>query len=143
MSNTDEFDYLIGMEYSELSELKELQYKSRVGLTKDDIETTSTSFVKGNNQIITSESVRIDTKSNQKVYKILDIIVLNGYYASCEGCLLSNKKNVTIKTFHPLGKTVSDSIIVAFEKNYSTGIFRSVDPNNYKLNPKSYPQKKD
>ena len=85
--------------------------------------------MKGANQIITSEIVRIDPELNQKVYKIQDVIVLNGYYVSCEGCLLSDKKNVTVKSFHPIGKINKDSIIIAFEKNNRTGKFRLVDFN--------------
>ena len=137
VSDTDEFDYLIGIEYSEVSELEELNYKTRAGIIKDSIETTSTNFVKGTKQIITSESVTIDPILNRKVYKILDVIVLNGYYASCEGCLLSNNKDVTVKSFHPIGKNNRESILSAFEKNYTTGKFRLVDPRNYKWNPKS------
>ncbi len=34
LSDTREFDYLIGIEYSDVSELNKLNYKSRVGLKK-------------------------------------------------------------------------------------------------------------
>lgn len=50
VSNTNEFDYLIGMEYSEVSELKELDYKTRTCWRKDEVEMTSTYFIKGVNQ---------------------------------------------------------------------------------------------
>ena len=134
VSNTNEFDYLIGMEYSEVSELKELDYKTRTGWRNDEVEMTSTNFIKGGNQIMTSETVRIDATSNSKVYKIHDIIVLNGFYASCEGCLLSNNKGITIKSFHPIGRKKKDSILLAFEKNNATGKFKPVDPSRYTWN---------
>ena len=136
ISDTNEFDYLIGMEYSDLSELNGLDFKTRVNL-KDNVETATTHFVKGRKQIITSESVRIDYKLNKKVHKILDIIVLNGDYSSCEGCLLSNIQDITVLSCHQTGKNNKESILLALEKDNNTGKLKLGDTSNYKWNPKS------
>lgn len=137
VSETNEFDYLIGMEYSEVSELDGLVYNTRMSMKKDDIETSSTNFTKGMYQIITSESVRHDPTSHKSVYKIQDVIILNGSYASCEGCLLSKVKDHTIKSIHPTGVKKRGSVLLAFEKNNLTGIYTQVDPSKYTWNQKT------
>lgn len=131
LSDTDEFDYLIGTEYSDVSELSELDFKTRTARIKDKVETSSTKFTKGPLQIVTSESVELDPVSNRKVYKIRDVIVLNGYYASCGGCLVADNKDITIRSFHTIGEKMSESILLAFEQNNSTGKFKQVDPAAY------------
>ncbi|NQU87819.1 MAG: hypothetical protein HQ541_18890 [Mariniphaga sp.] len=70
-----------------------------------------------------------------EVHKILDIVVLNGYYTTCESCLLSKKKNNEILTIYPLGTTNDDSVLVAFERNGKTGKYKKVNPDKLKRNP--------
>ncbi|UWX54797.1 hypothetical protein NYZ99_18735 [Maribacter litopenaei] len=136
ISDTDKFDYLIGMEYSDVSELNGLVYKSRAEVNKDGIETSSTNFTEGDYQIITSESVRIDPDSNQRVYKIQDIIVLDGYYYICSGCYISSKKDYSIKSFHPFGNVGKETALAAFEINKSTGKSMKVNPTGFAWNSK-------
>lgn len=137
ISDTDAFDYLIGIEYTDVSELEGLVYTTRTGRKKGDLETSSTNFTKGAYQIITSESVRHDPTSHKSVYKIQDVIVLNGSYSSCGGCLVSDKKDHTIKSIHPRGVKKKGSVLLAFEKNNLTGIYTQVDPSKYTWNQKT------
>lgn len=137
VADTDTFDYLIGVEYSDVSELDGLVYKTRTGMTKGDIETSSTNFTQGTYQIITSESVRHDATTHKKMYKIQDVIVLNGSYSLCEGCLVTEIKNSTIKSIHSKGKNQKETILLAFERNDLTGIYKQVDPNKYIWNKKA------
>lgn len=137
VSDTNAFDYLIGMEYSDVSELDGLVYQTRTGMTKGDMETSSTNFTQGTYQIITSESVRHDATTHKQMYKIQDVIVLHGSYSLCEGCLLANKKDSTIKSIHPKGKNKKETILLAFERNNLTGIYKQVDPSKYTWNKKT------
>lgn len=136
LSDTDEFDYLIGMEYSDVKELDNLIYQTRTSMIDAEKETSSTKFTKGSYQIITSEIVRYEPKTLRKLYKIQDIIILNGNYSSCEGCLVSEVKDRTIKSIHQKSEVKKESIVLAFEKNELTGIYTQVDPNNYVWNHK-------
>ncbi|WP_422859999.1 hypothetical protein ACOKFD_03560 [Flagellimonas sp. S174] len=138
IAKTAEFDYLIGTEYSDLSELSSLTYKGQTRRTdKDSRQTCSTTFVKGDYQIITSEIVTIDPKSFKTTHIIKDIIVLDGNYYGCEGCFISNKKDYTIKSFHPFNNVGKETALVVFEKNNETGKFKLSDFNKYKWNSNS------
>ena len=134
VSDTNEFEYLVGMEYSDVKELDNLVYQTRTSMIDAKKETSSTKFTKGTYQIITSEIVRYEPNSLKKIYTIQDIIVLNGTYATCEGCLISKVKDYTIKSVHQNGKVKKESVIIAFKKNDLTGIFTQVDPRAYEWN---------
>ncbi|WP_299769560.1 hypothetical protein [uncultured Dokdonia sp.] len=131
ISDTDEFEYLIGMEYTDVKELDTLVYQTRTSMIDANKETSSTNFTNGTYQIITSEIVRYEPETLKKIYKIQDIIVLNGSYYSCEGCLISEEKDITIKSIHQKSKVKKESILIAFEKNDLTGIYIQVDPSKY------------
>ena len=138
IAKTVEFDYLIGTEYTNTSELSNLTYKGRTGRTDTDLkQTCSTTFVKDNYQIITSEIVTTDPKSFKTTHIIKDIIVLNGLYFSCEGCFISNKKGYTIKSFHPFNNVGKETALVAFEKNYETGKLKLTNAKKFEWNNRS------
>lgn len=136
VADSKPFKYLIGMEYSKVSELGGFELKSRGSKTYPNGEKTcSANLVQGEKQIITSEITTLNKKSNLEVYKILDVIVLNGYFTTCGGCYLSKKKNNEILTIYPLDTTNNDTILVAFERNGKTGKYKKVNPVKLKLNP--------
>jgi len=134
-SDTNEFDYLIGVKYKDVSELVGLEFKTRTAMMKDDILTASTVFKKNNFQIFTSEVVNIDPESGQRVYWIKDIIILNGNFAHCGGCLVTKNPNIEIESFHPLKVKKKGSVLLAYEKNRTTGKFTLVNHKKYDWNP--------
>ncbi len=138
VADSKPFQYLIGRKYTKVSELGDFEFKSRSSRTFPDGEKIiSVNLIQGDKQIITSEKLIMDGTSNTEIYEIQDIIVLNGFYRICGGCLLSEKENVSIKSIHRFEKNEIDSFIVAFERNNKTGKYNQVvNPDKLKWNPK-------
>jgi hypothetical protein len=136
VADTKPFQYLIGMDYSEVSELGDFDSNSSSSITySNGDKSSSANLIQGGKQIITSEKSWLDKNTNKEIHKILDVIVLNGKYTTCGGCLLSKKKNNRIKSIYPFGTINDDSIIVAFEVNGNTGKFKKVIPDKLNRNP--------
>lgn len=136
ISDSKLFDYLIGKEYCEYSELSDFKIKSSSSISNPFSENTCiANLVIGDKQIITSEITKIDTITNKEVHLILDIIVLNGYFTICCGCLISKKKNKNVLSIYPLGYTNDDLVLVAFERNGKTGQYKKVNSNKLYRNP--------
>jgi len=138
LSTTTEFDFLIGKEYTDVSELGSFKFSTRTGSIKDEIEISSTCLYIDDKQIFTSEVVKTDKQSNVKTRIIKDIIVLKGKYYSCEGCLLSDQKNKTIKSIYLSKQTDTTTVLIAFERDDENGKYRQINPKNYKRNPNSF-----
>jgi hypothetical protein len=136
VADSKPFQYLIGMEYSEVSELGDFDSNSSSSTTyPNGDKSSSANLIQGGKQIITSEKSWLDKNTNKEIHKILDVIVLNGKYSICGGCLLSKNKNNRIKSIYPFGTINDDSILVAFEVNGKTGKFKKVNPEKLKRNP--------
>lgn len=128
---TDEFNHLIGKEFYDVSELGDFIETTSTSLSKSGIETRSARLISGAYTIYTSEIVSYSKDYGRKTRKILDLIVLQGYYSSCEGCL-SSSNNVTLKTIHPKGNDYTeDNIIVAFSRDNETGKYKKVNPKRF------------
>ena len=136
--DTHEFDYLIGKTYYDVSELGDFEATGRGSTSYPDGKTTgSTNLLTQEYQIMTSEIVEYDEKAHQNVYKIVDIIVLNGYYSSCVNCLSSTREGIRVKTIHPYGNLSEDSILLTFEIPEKTGKFKQVNPKRFTWNKNS------
>lgn len=136
VADSKPFQYLIGMEYSDVSELGDFDSNSSSSITfPNGDKLSSANFIQGAKQIITSEKSWLDKNTNKEIHKILDVIVLNGKYSTCGECLLPKKKNNRIKSIYPYGNDDDDSILVAYEVNGKTGKFKKVNPDKLKRNP--------
>lgn len=134
ISDSKEFDYLIGLEYEDERELNGLAFSGRSSMIKDEVETATTIFVKDDYQIITAEKVSTSSRTNQKKYLIQDVLIFKGFYSICGGCLVSKNSNIEIDSYHPVKMKKRDSIIFAFQRDRITGIFSQVDPKSYSWN---------
>ena len=137
VADSKPFQYLIGMEYAEVSELGafDSNSSSKTTFANGDI-ISSANLIKGDKQIITSEKSWLDKNTNKEIHKILDVIVLNGKYTTCGGCLLSKKKGNNIETIYPFGNIEDDLILLAFERNKKTGKYKQINPDKLERNPK-------
>ncbi len=136
LSNKSEYEYLIGLRYSNVRELEGFTYKSRLSMNRGNgIETSSTVLTIDKVQIYTSEIRKWDASIEKSQYEIVDIIVLNGEFASCEDCYISDLKNVTIKTFHNIDDLNKDTILLAYAKSYDTGLYEKISIQGLKRNP--------
>jgi len=137
VADSKPFQYLIGMEYSDYSELGNFTKHSRSSITYPNGEKISAAkLVQGDKQIITSETTTLDEQTNLEVHKIQDIVVLNGYYTTCEGCLLPKKKINIILSIYSFGVIDDNSLLIAFERNIKTGKYKRVNPDNLERNSK-------
>ena len=133
ISNTRDFNFLIGMEYSEVHELGDFKVKGQAWQTDSTGSKFGTSKLAFNDyMIIVSEQSINDEYSITDSRKILDLIVLNELCSSCTGCLKSNKQNTDILTIHPVDSVLSrETIIVAFMIDLKTGKFKQINPDKF------------
>ena len=136
ISDTKQFDYLIGKEYTNISELGDFESKSSGGqICPDGKKYFHTNLTYGDQQIITSEIFFKSANSTPENHKIYDIIVLNDRYSTCTGCLLSKNNKSYILTIHPYGIKDNAPILKAFRVSRKTGKFNQVNPKKFKINP--------
>ena len=132
----NDFTNLVGKEYSDCSELGDFTLKSMSNIGEQMGQTIYiTNLVQNEKQIITSEVSSIDVLTNKEVHKILDVVVLKGYYTICCGCFLSKKKKNDVVSVYPLGHTNDDLMMIAFERNGRTGKYKKVKSGKLKQNP--------
>ena len=138
LPTTDEFDFLIGKEYKEVSELGNFRLSTRTSSIHNKLEMSSTCLLIGDYQIFTSEIVETNKKSKRKSRKIKDVIVLRGNYSACEGCLLSDQQNSLIKSIHSLNQIQKETVLVAFKRDNKNGKYTQVtDFGAYQWNTKT------
>lgn len=129
---TDKFDYLIGMEYTDKDGLKGLTRKTRLWKTYPNGEMIGrTNFISNRYKIIASERITKIEESNIKMYKIYDILVLNDDYKTCLGCLQSYSGKENILSIHPVSGVTKDTIHSAFKIHKETLRYQLVDHSNY------------
>lgn len=123
------FQYLIGKEYVKFDEFEDFKLLTKSMIKNQKGESKSvTTWIKGDKQIITSEKSRIDENTNEQVYTILDVEVLNGKYTLHIGAFLPRKKGNEVLSFHPPGRNDASSVLLALEKSHKTGKFKQVNP---------------
>lgn len=135
ISDKSEYEYLIGQTYSDVNELDGFDFVGRMSkTTSTGYETSSTVLINNKVQIYTSEIVKTHV-IDEKQYTIVDLIVLNGKFASCEDCFTTQSKNVTIKTIHHRDDRAKKNILLAYSKNNDTGIYERISTDGLSRNP--------
>ncbi len=138
--DTDEFNYLIGMEYQNISDLVGFELKNS-GRTvyKNGLNTCNATLEYGDYFIVTSEHIKKDFIKGNKTHQIMDILVLEKRYRKCSGCLMPKNEESYTMILSPIGSPRKRaSILAAFSISHETGKFDPIDPDDYKGNENAF-----
>jgi len=132
-ANSKQFEYLIGKEYTNVSELGDFKYKLRETSTFESkgIKYGITHIIINNQSIIILEFLH--TKDSTIVHRIADLVVYKDVVSTCTQCLFPKYTAEMILSIHPdiFNKSRTDTVLAAFEINYETGKFNRVDRAKY------------
>ena len=123
------YDYLIGMETSDVLALEGFEFKTKMVQSSSDGAWIRNHLVHGSNWILTSE---IALPGSPAIIK--DILVFDKQYSSCGRCLYSTEHRNEILTIHPYMKTSNETILETYEINRETGKFKKVNPDKLERN---------
>ena len=127
-ADKDTFQYLVGMEYTEIAELDSFEWISSGTLTYSEEEKYgNATLLCGDQTIITFEKIEIASENQPEKHVITDILVFNKKIATCTGCLQSRNKNRII-TIHPYGSINMETILYAFQMDIKKGTFKNINP---------------
>ncbi len=123
------YDYLIGMETSDVLALDGFEFKTKMVESNSDGAWIRTHLLHGSNWILTSEIALPDGPAIIK-----DILVFDKQYSSCGRCLYSTEHSNVILTIHPYMKTSNETILDTYEINRETGRFKKINPDMLERN---------
>ena len=136
---TDNFDFLIGKEYVEVSELGDFERGGGGWTTEVDGFMHGYSSIQHGPYTILSIEHRFMSNQNEQGTphrkKILNIVVLDGAYSKCSNCLLPCSPEARIITIHPRFQPMNrDNILKAFLVDIKSGEVEVVDPDFHPSN---------
>ena len=127
VQDKDEFEYLIGQKYTDVSDLGFFSFNGRTSQYGPDMpETSCTTISNGDKVIVLWEFVKQGRIMEGKIYEIQDILVLDKSYTSCVNCFISRKEGIRIKSFHSSEKMTRENAILAIELDENTRKIRIV-----------------
>jgi hypothetical protein len=131
--NSNQYEYLIGKEYSNISELGDFKYKLRETGTYEinGIKYGITNIIINNQSIILLEF--LDMKDSTLVHRITDLVVCTDAITTCISCMFPKNTDDLILSFHPdvFNQSFKDTVLAVFNINFETGKLDMRDKNKY------------